>query len=247
MQEARMPESALPKSLLVTKGAAKARTVPNKYFTLPPERPAPKPTRIILIRHAQSGHNAEGVCQGSSDETGLSEQGRAEAERTREALADEQIDVVCSSPLRRALETARLLFPGREVIPLPLATERGFGQWQGRRWEDLEREHPETFAQYKQTRELLVPGAERLREYQERCMKLAEGLVLSNPGRTIALVTHGGIIRGVTAFVAGKRKVLTAERARNCSITVLEYDRLLKSYEVVKYSDAGHLPKPALD
>ncbi len=237
-----MPESALPKSLLATKGAAKTKVAPNKYFTLPPERPAPKPTRIILIRHGQSERNAEGVCQGASDETGLSAQGKAEAERTREALAGEPIDVIYSSPTRRAQETAQILFPGREILALPQASARAFGAWQGRTWDSIRAEFPETYARYRETFELAVPGAERVREFQERCMKLAEGLVLSHPGKTIALVTHGGPIRGITAFVAGRRKVLK-ERSRNCSITVLEYDRLVKSYEVVKYNDAEHLPK----
>lgn len=215
-----------------------------RNFALPPERPAPKPTRIILIRHAQSDRNSQGICQGATDETGLSEHGRVEAERTRDALASEAVDLVFSSPAKRSRETAELVFPGKAVLDLPGAIERNFGAWQGRAWEDIKRDSPETYAHYQATFELLVPGAERLREFQERCMKLAEGLVLNHPGKTIALVSHGGIIRGITAFVAGRRNVLK-DRALNGSITILEYDRLLKSYEVVKYNETAHLPKPA--
>ena len=209
-------------------------------LALPPERPAPKPTRIVLIRHAQSGQNDQGVIQGQSDDTGLTEQGRREAGLTAAVIADLLIDMVYCSPARRAKETAAILFPGREVIELPELWERNFGIWQGLTFDAVRQRWPAEHAVFDQTREILVPGAERLREYQERCSKLAERLVLDHPGKTVALVTHAGIVRGVTAFVAGRRKVLKAE-TRNCGITILEYDRLLKSFSVVQFDEAGHL------
>jgi probable phosphoglycerate mutase len=64
-------------------------------------------TRVILVRHGQSTYNAQGLFQGSCDDSVLTEKGRLQAYQTGIALANVAIDAVYSSPLRRTQETAK--------------------------------------------------------------------------------------------------------------------------------------------
>jgi broad specificity phosphatase PhoE len=71
-------------------------------------------TRLILIRHAQSWHKVRGVIGGPKGDTGLTEQGRAEAGRLRDRLArlpDLAGAALYSSILPRAVETATIIAP----------------------------------------------------------------------------------------------------------------------------------------
>src|SRR5215210_8847330 len=68
----------------------------------------PPPTRLSLIRHGQSGGNAEGRFGGHGP-TPLSELGKEQAEKTAKVLSKEKIDVIYSSDLLRAVQTAEPL------------------------------------------------------------------------------------------------------------------------------------------
>ncbi|XP_010527679.1 PREDICTED: probable 2-carboxy-D-arabinitol-1-phosphatase isoform X2 [Tarenaya hassleriana] len=72
------------------------------------------PKRVTLIRHGLSSWNEEGRIQGSSNKSVLTEIGKAQARRCREALEDIHFDRCFSSPISRAKTTAELMWEGRE-------------------------------------------------------------------------------------------------------------------------------------
>ena len=74
--------------------------------------------KLILIRHAESLANAQGITQGQKIDTFLSERGKIQARKTAESLKKEKIEVIFSSDLKRALATAEeisRLF-GKDII-----------------------------------------------------------------------------------------------------------------------------------
>lgn len=89
--------------------------------------------RLLLTRHGQTDWNVKGKIQGLTD-IELNETGIKQAEDTREKLLNENIDVIISSPLKRARKTAEIIAKGRNIPLLidPRITERCFGKFEGK-------------------------------------------------------------------------------------------------------------------
>ena len=87
--------------------------------------------RIDLIRHGETAYTAQGRYQGASD-LPLSPRGRATL-----GPAGFCPPVVYASPMARAVETARLLFPAARVVAVPGLEELSFGHFEGRTFREL--------------------------------------------------------------------------------------------------------------
>lgn len=91
------------------------------------------PRRIVLVRHGQSTWNAEGRIQGSTDFSELTPKGQAQAETTYQMLVGDNFDKLYHSPLRRAAQTAELVWGDRAgpVSVMPLLREVDLYAFQG--------------------------------------------------------------------------------------------------------------------
>jgi alpha-ribazole phosphatase len=156
-------------------------------------------TRLVLIRHAQPEDDARGRCYGRLD-VGLSPSGAKAAERLAGSLRDLSLDAVYSSPRRRAVQTAQLL--GAPHVDERFG-ELDFGELEGKTYEEVEREHPELFRHWmKSPTEVRFPGGESWADLRAR-VDAGVADVLSSSGETVAVVTHGGVVRAVLARVLG--------------------------------------------
>jgi broad specificity phosphatase PhoE len=170
---------------------------------------------LFLLRHGQTDWNVEPArCQGWQD-VGLNETGREQARARGRALRGRGVELIVSSHLRRALETAELvreelLAAGDEVdsggvadLPLvvdPRLAETQRGRWEGRLFVDIIREEPAEWRAYREHPETFrFPGGESLAEQQTRVLAALRDAALD--GRTPLLVTHGGAIRLVRRFL----------------------------------------------
>jgi len=150
---------------------------------------------ILLIRHAPTDWNRARLIQGRTDRP-LDEEGRAEARRWR--LPPEWVGADCrSSPLKRTMETARLL--GLDPVPDPRLIETDWGDWEGRRIADLREKLGGEMAQNEaRGLDFRPPGGESPRDVLERVRPLFREL----SSRTI-LVTHKGVLRPLYALATG--------------------------------------------
>ena len=156
-------------------------------------------TRLLLIRHAQPEDDARGRCYGRLD-VGLSPSGAKAAERLAGSLRDLSLDAVYSSPRRRAVQTAELL--GGPCVDERFG-ELDFGELEGKTYEDVERERPELFRHWMESpTEVRFPGGESWADLRAR-VDTGVADVLSSGGETVAVVTHGGVVRAVLARVLG--------------------------------------------
>ena len=152
-------------------------------------------TRLLVLRHAPTDWNAAGLIQGRMDRP-LSKAGRNLARWWR--LPPDWAGARClSSPLGRALDTARLL--GLSPEPDPRLTEMDWGAWESRNLAELRAELGEAMAR-NEARGLNFrpPGGESPRDVQERLRPLLEELA----GGTVA-VTHKGVLRALYALATG--------------------------------------------
>ena len=158
-------------------------------------------TRLLLIRHAEPDEDARGRCYGRLD-VGLSPTGLARAERLAENLRAVELEAVYVSPRLRAVQTAAAL----GVLPTvdDRLRELDFGELEGRTYDEIEREQPELFRRWMDTPTLVrFPGGESYAELRERVSAAVDDIVAANADRTVALVSHGGVIRAALAATLG--------------------------------------------
>jgi probable phosphoglycerate mutase len=158
--------------------------------------PPAEPVHVLLVRHGQTGWNAEGRIQGHTD-IPLDATGRWQALQLARALHDEPVAAVYSSDLQRARQTAEPLCHARG-LPMMLAPElreRAFGGFEGRTFAELEVTQPDEVRRWKQRDpDWGPPGGERLSEFFSRALQALERLVQPHGGQTVLLVTHGGVL-----------------------------------------------------
>jgi probable phosphoglycerate mutase len=157
-------------------------------------------TRILLIRHGETAWNAERRLQGHLD-IPLNAEGERQAALLGAWLAAEPIDVIVSSDLQRALQTAHAVAAprGMPVGVDPLLRERCYGGFEGLLYSEIEARFPAEFAAW-QARDVdapLPPGrhaGESFRQFYARATGAILALAASHPGKTVAIVCHGGVL-----------------------------------------------------
>jgi broad specificity phosphatase PhoE len=155
--------------------------------------------RILLIRHAESQWNAAGRWQGHGDPP-LSARGRQQADALAGELAGQGIDVLVSSDLARARETAAALARALGLVCVHDARfrELDVGAWTGLSREEIERRDPERLARFDAgDPDAPAGGAETRAQIRRRVRTAAAGLAAAHPARCVALVTHLGVIRAL--------------------------------------------------
>ncbi len=151
-----------------------------------------KPTRLILVRHGETDWNAEGRYQGQADPP-LNRRGREQAQALAAALQQKGVDVIYSSPLKRAWQTAEVVARAvrAPLFPEPRLMEIHQGEWEGKRVGEIAREYPQTFHQWEEDPwATQIPGGETLAEVQQRVYAAADDILARHPGKTVVLVTH---------------------------------------------------------
>jgi len=160
-------------------------------------------TRLYLIRHATTAETGTRLT-GRLPGVGLDTAGRDQALATAASLAKVRFGAVYCSPLRRCRETAKVIAAEHDLDPIPYRSliEVDYGAWSGRTLRSLQRT--------KAWRQLFVapsrvtfPGGESLLAVQARAVAACEELASAHGNATIALVSHGDVIKGIMAHYLG--------------------------------------------
>lgn len=152
---------------------------------------------LLLVRHGESVLGRDRRYAGHGD-TPLTPEGRRRVLRLRARFRRSGPDVIFSSDLRRCLDTAALLAPGREVHATPRLRELDFGSWDGLTAEECRRRDPGRFERWmRDPGATRPPGGETLGELTRRVRAFVRSAVRLHAGRTLAFVTHAGPIRAL--------------------------------------------------
>ena len=203
-------------------------------------------TELILLRHGETEWNRELRFQGQVDGP-LNATGHAQAQRLAQRLAGEPIDHLVSSDLSRARQTAdpfaRQVQASRGIgLDVDAALrEQAFGRIDGMRVEDIKRDHADVWAGWTQFQsDYVVPDGESTRQFHTRVMAALWQLVASHPGRTLAVVTHGGVLDMVFRTARG----LGLEGPRQSAIPNAGISRVRMQdgvVELLQWADTAHL------
>jgi probable phosphoglycerate mutase len=182
-------------------------------------------TRFFLVRHGETEWNRVRRIQGASD-IPLNATGRAQAKTVGDILARHRFDLIVSSPLSRAMETA-LIIARRLAMPAPLPiaplTERNYGEAEGKTGPELDLLFPG---------DTEVPGREEKAAVQKRVVHALKDLAIRHPHADIIAVCHGGVIRSVVDYAAPGEYT---EPITNCSVHSFEHSP--RGLELVAFDD----------
>lgn len=151
---------------------------------------------LSLIRHGQTDWNAAGRMQGSSD-IPLNDTGRQQARDAVSLLGGANWDVIVSSPLKRARETAEIIADALDLQlgrSYDLLKERDYGDGEGLTAEEID-ERWENSA---------YPELETLDSVVERGLAALEQIANDYPDKQVIVVCHGTIIRYTLSHLANR-------------------------------------------
>ena len=194
-----------------------------------PPCPAPDTCWLFLVRHGATENNRARPprLQGRRGDPGLSVQGQEEARATGDLLAGRPIDVVFSSPLLRARQTAAAIARphGLSVELVDDLIEVDVGQWEGRPWDEIEQTDREAYRLFMSDAGVHpYLGGENLNTVQARAVPALERLMAENLGRTVVAVAHNCVNRCCLAHLLNlplaKYRSIPQD---NCGVNLLRY------------------------
>jgi probable phosphoglycerate mutase len=162
-------------------------------------------TTLLIIRHGETVWNLEKRIQGHLD-SDLSELGYAQAEALSRAFAGITTDVLYSSDLGRAKNTAAGIerTTGLKAIEKTCLRESNLGIMQGKTRDELEQLFPSEHAWFRsRDPHYVVPDGESLAQRHARAVTCLNEIAASHTGQTVTVVTHGGVLDSVFRHVFG--------------------------------------------
>lgn len=157
---------------------------------------------FYLIRHGQTDWNLQKRLQGAHD-IPLNETGREQARVLKPFFAQHPIDLLCASPLGRAQETLRLIFPDWDKKPMVIESdlrEVGLGPLEGRMQAEVEQEFGmETWKRWMEvpdgSEDFAYEGAETPRQSNTRLKNCLLKIAKEHDFETAAVCIHGFLLR----------------------------------------------------
>ncbi len=157
--------------------------------------------RLHFIRHGYSEDNKAGLLGGFGRDVSLTDEGRDTLLQMKEDYTYPHIDALFVSPMKRAVQTAELLYPNHERILIAPLVETSYGAMEGTPLEEVYTSkffqnwmHPET--------PFTPEGAETYLEFRARVAAAASTLLegMMKSGITdAAVIAHGNVIAAVVS------------------------------------------------
>lgn len=150
------------------------------------------PTRMLLLRHGQTDFSRQRRYSGRGNPE-LTDTGRRQAQAAARYLADRGgVDVVLSSPLRRAYDTASA---AATALGLTVAVdddliETDFGAWEGLTFAEARERDPELHGRWLRDTSLRPPGGESFDDVEERIRRVRKRIAAEHSGATVLVVSH---------------------------------------------------------
>ena len=177
---------------------------------------------IYVVRHGQTSMNSKKALQGRSD-TPINDVGRIQAQQVSLVFSGQGVtfDHVFSSPLVRAVETARLVAPGVEVTTDERLIEMDYGPYEGC---DLTSPPPEVIEFFSDFVHNPAPeGMEQLSSVVSRTGAFIEG-IRDLPGNTL-ISTHAIAMKGILEYLTpASQGSYWSKYVGNCAVYAVEQD-----------------------
>ena len=191
------------------------------------------------MRHGEPELSVRGRCYGSLD-IGLSSEGERQMEVVARMLSHEPFAVIYTSPRLRCKQSATILSAVHNcpVETVDAFSEIDFGEFEGCSYEDIETRYPDLYREWMEhPTEIQFPGGESLDAMWTRVTEAASALRTRHSGQSIALVTHGGVIRILIAeTLAMPREYIFRVAQRYAAVNLIWYFGMSSVVELMNFS-----------
>lgn len=200
--------------------------------------------RIVLIRHGQTVWNRENRFRGQADPE-LDEVGLNQAVVTAQYVSTRwPVVAVYSSPLRRAIQTAKAVAEAHGLAAKPNdgLLDISFGEWQGLAVGEATRRYPSLLRTwFEAPQSMWFPAGESLVDVRARIVPAVEEIILRHPAESVALVSHTVAIRVLLCSVMGLGLEHFWHLGQDtCAVSVVE-TAPDGSYALAQLNDTSHL------
>lgn len=198
--------------------------------------------KLILIRHGETYWNKERRIQGGSSDTELSEVGLKQANLLTSFLKGENLSVIVSSPLKRALDTAKAIASQHKI---PIEVDAGLKEIEVGEMEGLSASSLSTgFSQYlmrgwQEGGSGRLPGGESFVELQQRSWACIERLLAVHKDRTAVVVSHYFVILAIIFKALGLQlDCLPKFRLDTGGVSIIEFNE--RGPRLVLFNDTSY-------
>lgn len=200
-------------------------------------------TKILLVRHAEAEGNVKRIFQGWTN-SNLTERGIKQARRLAERLKDEEVDVIYSSDLKRAYDTARFIadYKSLDVFVIKELREIFGGDWEDIPFEELSKKWPQEAYNLDYCLHMLcTPNGESTLQFQKRMVNAINLIIAENQDKNICVVTHGTAIKVLLCYFYQKpiEDIVNIIWGDNTSISIINIDN--DEFNVEIENDNSHL------
>jgi phosphoserine phosphatase len=179
-------------------------------------------TAVFVVRHPETTWNEEQRYQGRL-ESPLSSNGKTQPTAVAGAFAGQNIEVVYSSPLGRALDLANAVADAAGVLVKidHRLTELGQCPWEGKRLQEIQKAYPQLYETwYTSPDEVTFPDGENLGMLQSRALSFLADVYKAHPATQVVVVTHSVVIMVMVASaLCLELRHIHNIRLANCAIT----------------------------
>ncbi len=198
-------------------------------------------TMIYIVRHGETDWNIQELMQGHTD-VPLNTNGIKQAEEIARDLKDIYLDVIYSSPLSRALETATIIntYHKIKIICDDAIRERQFGSLEGKTYKEVIEFHPALiFSETWNYPDYRPPGGESVNDIKKRIVYFSNKILKKHSGKSVLIVSHGVALRIlIGSFLGTPPEQFTKLRMKNAALTIIEISKGIPTLHVINWQAA---------
>jgi broad specificity phosphatase PhoE len=199
-----------------------------------------KSTRLYLVRHGEVETRYHRVFGGAKIDMELSPAGHEQVDAAANYFQRHLPDVIYASPMRRVQQTLAPLakLAGLEPIILSGLREVDFGVWTGLTWQQVyERFQVSAFEWLNQLEMGTIAEAESTANFRERVDASLRKILSEAPGKEIAVIAHGGVIRMILSLILNLPLVkMSAFDIEYASITKVKISAAKTDIELLNFA-----------
>lgn len=155
--------------------------------------------KLYIVRHGETDYNQKKILQGKTD-TSLNQTGINQALKMKEKLKHISFDIIISSPLKRALETAYLIAKEQPIKTDSRLEERNLGNYEGKPVSNFT--NKKQYDNYFEN--CTLESVESIQDLMKRVEDFIQELKQNHSEKTVLLVTHAGWI---SAFMSSLKPI----------------------------------------
>lgn len=197
--------------------------------------------KLYMVRHGYSEANKQNFFAGHRNAE-LDSVGKLQAQKLGEYFAEHRPDILYSSDLKRAVQTAEPVAKAcsLQIIKCENLREINGGAWEGMPFSDIENLYPNEYRLWKSDiGRSVCPGGESLQQLSRRIIDAVTGICMQNDSKSVCIVTHATPIRAVCTHAAGLpvEDMKNIPFADNASVNIFEFSDGIFTPKCINYTE----------